>query len=32
MRPDYAHKIFKDERSYFFLLMETIAMDTAYAE
>jgi hypothetical protein len=27
MRPDYAHKIFKDERSNFNLLMETLAMD-----
>jgi len=27
MRPDYAHKIFKDERSSFNLLMETLAMD-----
>jgi hypothetical protein len=32
MRPDYAHKIFKDERSNFNLLMETLAMDTANAE
>ena len=27
MRPDYAHKIFTDERSNFNLLMETLAMD-----
>jgi hypothetical protein len=32
MCPDYAHKIFKDERSNFNLLMETLAMDTANAE
>lgn len=32
MRPDYAHKIFRDERSNFNLLMETLAMDAAYAE
>ena len=29
MRPDYAHKYFKDERSDFNLLMETLAMDAA---
>jgi hypothetical protein len=28
MRPDYAHKLFNDERSNFNLLMETLAMDT----
>jgi hypothetical protein len=27
MRPDYPHKIFKDERNNFSLLMETLAMD-----
>ena len=27
MRPDYAHKIFTDERGNFNLLMETLAMD-----
>jgi hypothetical protein len=27
MRPDYAHKLFKDERRCFTLLMETLAMD-----
>jgi hypothetical protein len=32
MRPDYAHKIFRDERSNFSLLMETLAMDAAYAQ
>jgi hypothetical protein len=32
MRPDYPHKIFTDERSNFNLLMETLAMDAAYAE
>jgi hypothetical protein len=32
MRPDYAHKIFRDERSDFSLLMETLAMDAFYAE
>ena len=32
MRPDYAHKIFSDKRSNFNLLMETLAMDAAYAE
>jgi hypothetical protein len=28
MRPDYAHKVFNDERRNFNLLMETLAMDT----
>jgi hypothetical protein len=28
MRPDYPHKLFKDERSNFNLLMETLAMDS----
>ena len=32
MRPDYPHKLFTDERSNFNLLMETLAMDAAYAE
>jgi hypothetical protein len=27
MRPDYAHKRFTDERSNYFLLMETLAID-----
>lgn len=27
MLPDYPHKLFKDERSNFNLLMETLAMD-----
>jgi hypothetical protein len=27
MRPDYAHKIFPDERNHFELLMETLAID-----
>jgi len=26
MRPDYAHKIFPDERNHFELLMESLAM------
>jgi hypothetical protein len=32
MRPDYAHKIFRDKRSNFSLLMETLAMDAFQAE
>ena len=27
MRPDYPHKLFFDQRSNYFLLMETLAMD-----
>jgi hypothetical protein len=29
MRPDYAHKLFTDERGSFSLLMETLAMDAS---
>jgi hypothetical protein len=32
MRPDYPHKRFADHRSHFNLLMETLAMDTPFAE
>jgi hypothetical protein len=32
MRPDYPHKLFNDHRSNFNLLMETLAMDTPFAE
>ena len=28
MLPDYPHKLFSDERDYFNLLMETLAIDT----
>ena len=28
MRPDFAHKLFDDQRQDFNLLMETLAMDT----
>ena len=28
MRPDYPHKIFPDFRNHFYLLMETLAMDS----
>ena len=28
MRPDYPHKIFSDQRNNYFLLMETLAIDT----
>jgi len=31
MRPDYPHKIFPDFRNHFFLLMETLAMDSTEA-
>jgi hypothetical protein len=27
MRPDYPHKLFKDQRNQFSLLMEALAMD-----
>jgi hypothetical protein len=27
MRPDYPHKLFKDQRNDYYLLMETLAMD-----
>ena len=29
MRPDYNHKIFDDKRLFYFLLVETLAMDHA---
>lgn len=32
MLPDYPHKLFSDKRNHFELLMETLAMNAAYAE
>jgi hypothetical protein len=32
MRPDYPHKLFKDKRSHFELLMETLALEAGLAQ
>jgi len=31
MRPDFAHKLFTDQRGQFSLLMETLAMDSYHS-